>query len=43
KWSWLAPPLSPSLTPNYHHGYDNTIREPNFFYKEQSHSGCPFH
>ncbi|MBI5974759.1 nitric oxide synthase oxygenase [Staphylococcus canis] len=45
KWSWLAPPLSPSLTSNYHHGYDNTVREPNFFYKNKKSesSGCPFH
>ena len=43
KWSWLAPPLSPTLTSNYHHGYQNEIRVPNFFYKKSSSSGCPFH
>lgn len=43
KWSWLAPPLSPTLTSNYHHGYANETREPNFFYKQPSQSGCPFH
>ncbi|MCO4338661.1 nitric oxide synthase oxygenase [Staphylococcus agnetis] len=43
KWSWLAPPLSPTLTPNYHHGYDNTMRETNFYYKKKDPSGCPFH
>lgn len=43
KWSWLAPPLSPTLTANYHHGYHNDVREPNFFYKEKTTSGCPFH
>lgn len=43
KWSWLAPPLSPTLTSNYHHGYRNEVREPNFFYKEKTTSGCPFH
>ncbi|MDO5376409.1 MAG: nitric oxide synthase oxygenase [Staphylococcus rostri] len=43
KWSWLAPPLSPTLTANYHHGYNNDIREPNFFYKQKTSSGCPFH
>lgn len=43
KWSWLAPPLSPTLTANYHHGYNNEMREPNFFYKEKTTSGCPFH
>ncbi|MEY8604393.1 nitric oxide synthase oxygenase [Staphylococcus nepalensis] len=44
KWSWLAPPLSPTLVSNYHHGYKNEIRDPNFFYKKQSSTtGCPFH
>lgn len=43
KWSWLAPPLSPTLTSNYHHGYTNDVREPNFFYKKNTTSGCPFH
>ncbi|QLK86424.1 nitric oxide synthase oxygenase [Staphylococcus sp. 17KM0847] len=43
KWSWLAPPLSPTLTANYHHGYRNDMREPNFFYKEKTNSSCPFH
>ena len=36
KWSWLAPPLSPTLTSNYHHGYDNTVKDPNFFYKSKN-------
>ena len=27
KWSWLAPPLSPTLTANYHHGYKNIIKD----------------
>ncbi|AJC95640.1 nitric oxide synthase oxygenase [Staphylococcus hyicus] len=43
KWSWLAPPLSPTLTSNYHHGYDNTMRETNFYYKKKEPTGCPFH
>lgn len=43
KWSWLAPPLSPTLTANYHHGYDNTMHETNFYYKKNESSGCPFH
>ena len=45
KWSWLAPPLSPTLTSNYHHGYNNTVNDPNFYYKKQdTHSNkCPFH
>ena len=32
----LAPPLSPTLTSNYHHGYDNTVKDPNFFYKSKN-------
>lgn len=36
KWSWLAPPLSPTLTSNYHHGYNNEIKDPNFHYKRNS-------
>lgn len=43
KWSWLAPPISPTLTNNYHHGFDNTMRDPNFFYKQSSETKCPFH
>lgn len=43
KWSWLAPSLSPTLVPNYHHGYKNVMKEPNFFYKKTEDSGCPFH
>lgn len=42
KWSWLAPPLSPSLVHNYHKGYDNETRSPNFLYKKKSNT-CPFH
>ena len=43
KWSWLAPPLSPTLTSNYHHGYDSTMRSTNFFYKKEEPMKCPFH
>ncbi|AMY06728.1 nitric oxide synthase [Staphylococcus condimenti] len=44
KWSWLVPSLSPTLVPNYHHGYSNEMREPNFFYKKKAEKqGCPFH
>ena len=43
KWSWLAPPISPTLTKNYHHGFDNTMRDPNFFYKKSNETKCPFH
>ncbi|PSC79354.1 nitric oxide synthase, partial [Mammaliicoccus sciuri] len=42
KWSWLAPPLSPSLVHNYHKGYDNEMRSPNFLYR-QNQQGCPMH
>lgn len=42
KWSWLAPPLSPSLVHNYHKGYDNEMRSPNFLYR-QNQKGCPMH
>lgn len=42
KWSWLAPPLSPSLVHNYHQGYDNTMRSPNFLYRKNENK-CPFH
>lgn len=41
-WSWLAPPLSPSLTHNYHKGFKNTIQSPSFLYRT-SKSSCPFH
>ncbi|WP_436966235.1 nitric oxide synthase oxygenase [Staphylococcus shinii] len=43
KWSWLAPSLSPTLASNYHHGYKNIMKEPNFFYKKTEATGCPFH
>ena len=43
KLSWLAPPLSPTLTSNYHHGYDNTMRSTNFYYKKNEPMKCPFH
>ena len=42
KWSWLAPPLSPSLVHNYHKGYDNETRSPNFLYKKKGNK-CQFH
>ena len=41
KWSWLAPPLSPSLTYNYHKGFKDTAKSPNFLYKEYN-KECPF-
>ncbi|PTI44567.1 nitric oxide synthase [Staphylococcus xylosus] len=43
KWSWLAPSLSPTLVSNYHHGYKNVMKEPNYFYKKTEATGCPFH
>lgn len=42
KWSWLAPPLSPSLTHNYHKGFKDTVKSPNLLYRKKE-SGCPFH
>lgn len=36
KWSWLAPPLSPTLTSNYHHGYNNEITILIFIIKRNS-------
>lgn len=41
KWSWLAPPLSPSLTYNYHKGFNNTIESPSLLYRTIE-KGCPF-
>ena len=43
KWSWLVPSLSPTLVSNYHHGYSNIMKDPNFHYKKAQSSGCPFH
>lgn len=37
-WTWLIPPISPSLVHNFHKGYDNTYRNPNFHYRKK---GCP--
>lgn len=37
-WTWLIPPISPSLVHNFHKGYDNTYRSPNFYYRKK---GCP--
>jgi len=49
-WSWLVPPMSGSLTPQFHRSYDNeVVRHTNFFYQEPNApkknkaSGCPFH
>lgn len=39
KWSWLAPPLSPSLVHNYHYGFNDEEKRPNFLYRKK---GCPF-
>ncbi|GGB10724.1 nitric oxide synthase [Macrococcus hajekii] len=38
-WTWLIPPISPSLVHNFHKGYDNTYHDPNFYYRKK---GCPF-
>lgn len=40
-WTWLIPPISPSLVHNWHKGYDNTYHEPNFYYKKKK-AACPF-
>lgn len=42
KWSWLASPLSPSLTHNYHKGFKDTVKSPNLLYRKTE-NGCPFH
>ena len=39
KWSWLAPPLSPSLVHNYHYGFDDIENSPRFKYSNKK---CPF-
>ncbi|WP_414050545.1 nitric oxide synthase oxygenase [Macrococcus animalis] len=41
-WTWLIPPISPSLVHNWHKGYDNSYYEPNFYYKKKK-ATCPFH
>ncbi|MCU7557832.1 nitric oxide synthase oxygenase [Macrococcus capreoli] len=41
-WTWLIPPISPSLVHNWHKGYDNTYNEPNFYYKKKK-AACPIH
>ncbi|TDM00711.1 nitric oxide synthase oxygenase [Macrococcus carouselicus] len=38
-WTWLIPPISPSLVHNFHKGYDNTYRDPNFYSRKKR---CPF-
>ncbi|MCE4957455.1 nitric oxide synthase oxygenase [Macrococcoides caseolyticum] len=41
-WTWLIPPISPSLVHNWHKGYQNTYYDPNFYYKKQM-TACPIH
>ncbi|MCI5081128.1 MAG: nitric oxide synthase oxygenase [Saprospiraceae bacterium] len=38
-WTWLIPPISPASTPIFHQQFDNTVNDPNFYYREQK---CPF-
>jgi len=38
RWSWLIPPMSPSATPIWHRGFDNTEREPRFSYQPKPYS-----
>lgn len=32
-WSWLIPPAAPATTEIFHTRYENTIKKPNFFYR----------
>lgn len=49
-WSWVVPPISSSVTPVFHHAFDNSVVGPNFFYQKPSAEAmpkpkgkCPFH
>jgi nitric-oxide synthase len=35
EWSWLVPPHAASTTDVYHSTYDETVKTPNFFYREE--------
>jgi nitric-oxide synthase, bacterial len=43
EWTWLIPPLSPASVSIFHNEYDNTVKTPNFFYRNRKTGGCPFH
>lgn len=34
-WTWLIPPLSPATTHIFHQPYNNEVKLPNFFYREE--------
>lgn len=34
-WSWLVPPTAGATTHVFHSGYDDTVRTPNFFYRDE--------
>ena len=42
-WDWLVPPMSGATTEVFHQTWDNEIRVPGFFYREQAHGvgSCP--
>lgn len=40
-WTWLIPPISPSIVHNFHKGYKNIYNNPNFYYKKKV-GKCPF-
>ena len=42
-WAWLVPPMSGSATEVFHQDWDNEIRSPGFYYRDQPHLGgsCP--
>ncbi|MDD9266849.1 nitric oxide synthase oxygenase [Paenibacillus sp. GCM10023248] len=34
-WTWLIPPVSPATTSIFHHHYNDEVKLPNFFYREE--------
>lgn len=38
-WTWLIPPSAPASTFIFHRSFDNTIKDPNFYYRKKM---CPF-
>lgn len=50
-WSWIVPPMSGSTMDVFHNMWANSVKEPNFYYrdspwnpkKDHNMSGCPFH
>jgi nitric-oxide synthase len=35
EWSWLVPPSAPATTHVFHSSYDDTVKRPNFFYRDR--------